>query len=117
MFVRRRDLLKFVAAAPAVVGLARLGQAAEGDQLYQFQPFGNARVLHMTVTHAQLKPVYFREPNVNIGVGPMQGKPPHLVGDRFLDYFKIANGTSSSYAFTYLDFEAAATRYGKLGGF
>jgi sulfur-oxidizing protein SoxB len=117
MFVRRRDLLKFMAAAPAVVGFARLGEAADGDQLYQFQPSGNARVLHMTDTHAQLKPVHFREPNVNIGVGTMRGNPPHLVGDRFLDYFKIANGTSSSYAFTYLDFEAAAARYGKLGGF
>jgi sulfur-oxidizing protein SoxB len=117
MLIRRRDLLKFVAAAPAVAGLARLGQAAEGDQLYQFQPFGNARVLHMTDTHAQLKPVYFREPNVNIGVGPMRGNPPHLVGERFLDYFKITSGTPSSYAFTYVDFEQGAAHYGKLGGF
>lgn len=106
-----------MAAAPAVVGFARLGEGAEGDQLYQLQPFGNARVLHMTDTHAQLKPVYFREPSVNIGVGSMRGNPPHLVGDRFLDYFKIGTGTPASYAFTYLDFEGAATRYGKLGGF
>lgn len=117
MFVRRRDLLKFMAAAPAIVTLSRMSEAAEADQLYRFQPFGNARVLHMTDTHAQLRPLYFREPNVNIGVGPMRGNPPHLVGDRFLDYFKIANGTPSSYAFTYLDFESAAARYGKLGGF
>ena len=54
--------------------------------------FGNARILHITDTHAQLQPVYFREPSVNLGIGEMQGRPPHLVGRAFLDHFGIRSG-------------------------
>ena len=71
----------------------------------------------MTDTHAQLRPVYFREPSVNLGVGAMQGKPPHLVGRAFLDRFGIQPDSADAYAFTCLDFEKAAARFGKLGGF
>jgi sulfur-oxidizing protein SoxB len=71
----------------------------------------------MTDAHAQLKPVYFREPSVNIGIGEMLGKPPHLVGRAFLDRFGIKADSAEAYAFTALDFERAAQRFGKLGGF
>ena len=71
----------------------------------------------MTDTHAQLLPVYFREPSVNLGIGGMAGKPPHLVGEAFLKHFGIAPKTRAAHAFTYLDFEEAAHRYGRLGGF
>ena len=71
----------------------------------------------MTDTHAQLLPVYFREPSVNIGVGAMAGQPPHLVGDAFLKHFGFAPGSPASYAFTFLDYQDAAHRYGRMGGF
>ncbi len=115
--MRRREVLKLLTAA-ALAGIApRIGCAAEGDELYDIGKFGNARVLHMTDTHAQLEPVYFREPSVNLGVGPMAGKPPHLVGEAFLKHFGIEPKSRLSYAFTYLDFTEAAHRYGRLGGF
>jgi sulfur-oxidizing protein SoxB len=71
----------------------------------------------MTDTHAQLKPVYFREPSVNLGIGAMAGQPPHLVGRAFLDRFGISADSADAYAFTCLDFEKSAIRFGKLGGF
>jgi len=116
--MHRRDVLKlFTAAALAGVAPAGIARAAEADDLYGIGRFGNARVLHMTDTHAQLLPVHFREPSVNLGIGSMSGRPPHLVGDAFLKYFDIAPKSRASHAFTYLDFAEAAHRYGKLGGF
>ena len=116
--MRRREVLKlFTAAALSGVVPYGIGRAAEADDLYGIGKFGNARVLHMTDTHAQLTPVHFREPSVNIGVGPMAGRPPHLVGDAFLKYFGIAPKGPLAHAFTCLDFAEAAYRYGRLGGF
>ncbi len=115
--MRRRDVLKVLTAAALAGVMPRIGRAAEGDELYDIGKFGNARVLHMTDTHAQLKPVHFREPSVNIGIGAMAAKPPHLVGEAFLTHFGIAPKTRAAHAFTYLDFDEAARRYGKLGGF
>ena len=116
--MRRREVLKLFTAA-ALSGVVPYGsaRAAEGDELYDIGKFGNARVLHMTDTHAQLAPVYFREPSVNLGVAAMAGKPPHLVGKAFLDHFGIAPKGRLAHAFTYLDFDEAAHRYGRLGGF
>jgi sulfur-oxidizing protein SoxB len=114
--MRRRDVLKFFASAALGGIVPRVGLAAD-DDLYDIGRFGNARVLHMTDTHAQLLPVHFREPSVNIGVGAMRGRPPHLVGHAFLDHFGIAPGSRGAYAFTYLDFQEAAHRYGRMGGF
>jgi sulfur-oxidizing protein SoxB len=90
--------------------------SAEKD-IYKLPSFGNARILHFTDCHAQLEPVYFREPNVNIGVGGAQGRPPHLVGAQLLDYAGIDSGMAKAHAFTYLDFVSAAETYGKVGGF
>ena len=87
-----------------------------GD-LYDVTPFGNVTLLHMTDSHAQLIPTYFREPNINIGVGAARGKPPHLVGANLLKHFNITPGSIEAHAFTYLDFEEAARRYGKIGGY
>ncbi|MDB5596114.1 MAG: 5-Nucleotidase domain protein [Hyphomicrobiales bacterium] len=116
--VNRRTLLRLAGAASALPFLSRRGRAATpDDRLYDLTPFGNARILHMTDTHAQLKPVYFREPSVNIGVGEMQGRPPHIVGDAFVNRFGLADDPRIAHAFTYLDFEARARRYGRLGGF
>jgi len=116
--MRRREVLKlFAAAALAGVVPRSFARAASADDLYGIGRFGNARVLHMTDTHAQLLPVHFREPSVNLGVGPLAGHPPHLVGQAFLDHFGIAPGSRAAHAFTCLDFADAAHRYGRLGGF
>jgi sulfur-oxidizing protein SoxB len=114
--MRRRDLLKAFTAATLSGLIPRVGLAAD-DDLYDIGRFGNVRILHLTDTHAQLAPVYFREPSVNIGVGSMFGKPPHIVGRAFLDYFKIAPGGRAAHAFTFLDYQEAAHRYGRMGGF
>ncbi|WP_028601711.1 thiosulfohydrolase SoxB [Ottowia thiooxydans] len=89
--------------------------AAEG--LYDVPKYGNVSLLHMTDCHAQLKPIYFREPSINLGLGDMRGKLPHLVGDHLLKAAGLRPGTAQAHALTYLDFEQAAKRYGKVGGF
>ena len=116
MMIRRRDFLKLGTAALAS-GLPRLARAVDTPSIYDLERFGNARILHLTDTHAQLRPVYFREPSVNIGIGEMQGRPPHLVGKAFLDRFGISPDSADAYAFTSVDFEKSAQRFGKLGGF
>src|SRR5580692_6797016 len=117
MTIRRRDFLKLTGAAALEGGLPRFARAADNTGVYDLERFGNARILHMTDTHAQLLPVYFREPSVNLGIGTMQGRPPHLVGSAFLDRFGIKPDSADAYAFTCLDFEKSAARFGKLGGF
>ena len=117
MRLRRRDLLQLLTAATVSGVMPRVSRAAGDDSIYDVGRFGNARVLHLTDTHAQLHPVFFREPSVNLGVGANQGKPPHVVGRAFLDYFAIKGDGRESYAFTSLDYDEAAHRYGRLGGF
>ncbi len=117
MKIRRRDFLKITSGAALAGGLPRLARAADAPTVYDLERFGNARILHLTDTHAQLLPVYFREPSVNIGIGEMQGRPPHLVGRAFLDRFGIRPDSADAYAFTSIDFEKSASRFGKLGGF
>ena len=117
----RRDFLQLIAAA-AAAGLPVSSRAAlEGIADARFYdaaaPIGNVHLLHFTDVHAQLLPVSFREPSVNLGVGPAQGKPPHLVGEALLKHFGIRPGTREAHAFTYLDFGAAARAYGRTGGF
>ena len=117
MKIRRRDFLKVSGAAALSGGLIRAARAADSPSLYDVERFGSARILHLTDTHAQLQPVFFREPSVSIGIGEMMGKPPHLVGKAFLDRFGISPDSADAYAFTSLDFEKSAARFGKLGGF
>jgi sulfur-oxidizing protein SoxB len=117
MTVRRREFLKVTGAAALLPALPRLVRGADTPSVYDLERFGNARILHMTDTHAQLLPVYFREPSVNLGIGAMQGRPPHLVGRAFLDRFGIKPDSADAYALTCYDFEKSAVRFGKLGGF
>src|SRR5438552_11254819 len=117
MIIRRRDFLKTSGAIALSATLPRLARAVDTPSIYELERFGNARILHLTDTHAQLRPVYFREPGVNIGIGEMQGRPPHLVGKAFLDRFGIPQDSADAYAFTSVDFEKSAQRFGKLGGF
>src|SRR6202521_1390995 len=117
MTIRRRDFLKLTGAAALSGGLAPSARGADSAGVYDLERFGNARILHITDTHAQLSPVYFREPSVNLGIGAMAGKPPHVVARAFLDRFGIRPDSADGYAFTCLDFEKPAVRFGKLGGF
>jgi sulfur-oxidizing protein SoxB len=117
MTIRRRDFLTLAGAVTLSGSLPRLARGADNAGVYDLERFGNARILHITDTHAQLRPVFFREPSVNLGVGPMQGNPPHLVGRAFLDRFGIRPDSADAYAFTCIEFEKAAGRFGKLGGF
>src|ERR1051325_73462 len=114
----RREFLQMLAlaAASGAVGCRR-GANGDASRLYDIEPFGNVTLFHITDTHAQLRPLYFREPSANLGVARAWGKPPHLVGEALLAQYGIAPGTRAAYALTYLDFDDAARRYGKVGGF
>ena len=88
-----------------------------GERLYDVPTFGNVSFLHFTDCHAQLTPIHFREPSVNLGVAEALGRPPHIVGEKLLRHFNIRPGTAQAHAFTYLNFSQAAKTYGKVGGF
>jgi sulfur-oxidizing protein SoxB len=119
--VNRREFLHVMGAAAAcglpLGPLSGSAQAQGAAIIYDLPRFGNVHFLHFTDCHAQLLPILFREPNVNLGVAGMAGRPPHLVGDALLRHFGIRPGTAEAYAFSYLDFERAAKTYGKVGGF
>lgn len=121
MSISKRDFLQVLGAASAAgMGLARWAEAdaATASQgLYDIPRFGNVSLLHMTDCHAQLLPVRFREPSVNLGLGTMQGQWPHLVGEALLRQAGLRPGTELAHAYTCLDFETAARRYGRVGGF
>ncbi len=120
MSMNRREFLQTLAiAAASGFALDSRSALASGNAggFYDLPPFGNVSVLHITDCHAQLLPIYFREPNVNIGLGQSLNKVPHLVGENLLKTFGIRPGTPEAYAFTCLDFENAAHTYGKVGGF
>jgi sulfur-oxidizing protein SoxB len=121
--ISRRDFLTAASAAAllsgtAAGGLGRLAaQQRLGEQdLLAFEPLGNVTLVHLTDIHAQLVPVHFREPSVNIGVGPARGRVPHITGRAFLEAFGIAPGTAEAFALTYEDFASLARNYGRMGG-
>jgi len=119
MSFSRREFIHMLAIGAASLG-APLGSSAASRRVadpYAIPAFGNFTILHFTDTHAQLLPTYFREPSANIGVGSAAGQAPHLVGEAFLRKFGIPAGSAEAYALTCLDFEEAAHRYGKIGGF
>ncbi|MBU3557747.1 thiosulfohydrolase SoxB [Polynucleobacter sp. Ross1-W9] len=120
MSLSRRDFLQALAIASAG-GMSLqsnfVNAQTTAQKFYDLPKFGNVHFLHFTDCHAQLLPIYFREPNVNLGIGAQEGKTPHLVGEYFLKANGIAPGTRDAHAFTYLDYVAAAQNYGKMGGF
>ena len=121
MNLSKREFLQVLGAASAAglnLGMFSHADAASAQRgLYDIAPFGNVSLLHMTDCHAQLMPIHFREPSVNMGVAAMQGNLPHLVGDHLQKMLAIAPGSAQAHAFTYIDFENAARSYGKVGGF
>ncbi len=105
----------------AACGLGPLGRAAAQQRLSQadilrFDPLGTVTILHVTDMHAQLMPLHFREPSVNLGVGEAKGLPPHLTDAEFRKHFNIATGSAEAYALTADDFVALARNYGRMGG-
>ena len=120
MSLNRREFLQALAIASAG-GMSLQSNFANAQttaqKFYDLPKFGNVHFLHFTDCHAQLLPIYFREPNVNLGIGAQEGKTPHLVGEYFLKANGIKSGTRDAHAFTYLDYVAAAQNYGKMGGF
>lgn len=120
--MNRREFLQVLSSAvaaglPIAASDALAQQPAAAARMYDLPRFGNVHLLHFTDCHAQLKPIYFREPSVNLGLGDALGKAPHLIGEHLLRQFGIAPRSIEAHAFTFLDFEAAAKTYGKVGGF
>nr|AFI78378.1 sulfur/thiosulfate oxidation protein SoxB [uncultured bacterium ws101A12] len=122
--ISRRDFLQMSMAASALVGASGFGnwaklaaqQALTQDQLLEFDTFGNVSLIHITDIHAQLKPIYFREPEINLGVGDNRGQVPHVTGADFRKLYGIEDGSSSAYALSYTDFASLAKGYGRVGG-
>ncbi|MEZ5646775.1 MAG: thiosulfohydrolase SoxB [Burkholderiaceae bacterium] len=122
MSFSRREFMQVLAVAGAT-GMALThkdvlaAKPGAGDMLYDVPKFGNVSFLHFTDCHAQLTPIYFREPSVNLGVAEAVGRPPHVVGDQLLKHFGFKPNSAAAHAFTYLNFSQAAKTYGKVGGF
>lgn len=122
MSFSRREFMQVLAVASAT-GMALnhrdvlAAAPGAGEKLYDVPTFGNVSFLHFTDCHAQLQPIYFREPSVNLGVAEAVGRAPHIVGEKLLKHFNIKPGTANAHAFSYLNFSQAAKTYGKVGGF
>ena len=95
----------------------RLATTKNAEDYYKLDSFGNARIMHMTDSHAQLLPVYFREPSVNLGFFGNYGKPPHIVNEKLLDRYGIKGNKRLEYAFSDVNFEQHAKAMGRVGGF
>jgi len=128
MSMNRREFIQLMSAAAAggmlpgcdrtsTSGVGKTAAMQSPEKIYDIPKFGNVTLMHMTDCHAQLNPIYFREPNVNLGVGKAFGQPPHIVGDKLLEYFGVKPNSADAYAYTYLNFAEAAKTYGKVGGF
>ena len=121
----RRDFLQVGMATSAIYGASGFGsfsrlaaqQKLSQDDLLQFDTYGNVSLIHITDIHAQLKPIYFREPEINLGVGSALGQVPHVTGANFRKLYGIDDGSPSHYALTHNDFSALAKEYGRVGGF
>ncbi|MCC5990915.1 MAG: thiosulfohydrolase SoxB [Rhodobacteraceae bacterium] len=122
--ISRREFLQASVAASALYGISGFGnwsklaaqQALSEDDLLQFDSFGNVSLIHVTDIHAQVRPIWFREPEWNIGIGEAKGRPPHVVGQDFIKMFDLKPGSPEAYALTYTDFEALGRTYGRMGG-
>ncbi|WP_198265066.1 5'-nucleotidase C-terminal domain-containing protein [sulfur-oxidizing endosymbiont of Gigantopelta aegis] len=124
--INRRKFIKYIGTSAAATSLPAMlplstANATQGKKFpkdfYHLPIQGNVRILHITDVHGQLNPVYFREPNVNLGVGDAYGRPPHVVGKKLLKWMDLSTDSPEAYAYTYLNFDNVAPIYGKTGGF
>jgi sulfur-oxidizing protein SoxB len=122
--LHRRQFFRAATAAAAIVasaGLGPLARAASAQRISQadilaFPAIGQVTLLHVCDIHAQLVPLYFREPEINLGVGEVKGLPPHLTDAEFRRYYGLADGSADAHALTSDDFVALARNYGRMGG-
>ena len=122
--IARRDFLQMAMATSAIYGASSCGnwgrlaasQAINQDKILEFETYGNVSLIHLTDLHAQLKPIYFREPEINFGVGVNKGHVPHITGENFRNAYGIKQGSRSAYALTHEDFVSLARGYGRVGG-
>ena len=120
----RRDFLQVGMATTAIYGSSGFGnfsklaaqQKLKQEDLLEFDTYGNISLIHVTDIHGQLKPIYFREPEINLGVGNALGPVPHITGANFRRMYGINDGSPSHYALTHNDFSALAQQYGRVGG-
>ena len=120
----RRDFLQVGMATTAIYGSSGFGnfsklaaqQKLKQEDLLEFDTYGNVSLIHITDIHGQLKPIYFREPEINLGVGSALGQVPHITGANFRRMYGINDGSPSHYALTHNDFSALAQQYGRVGG-
>ncbi len=120
MEMNRREFLQILAIASAGGFLLKNSSsyaANDATRMYDLPRYGNVSLMHITDSHAQLNPIYFREPEINLGIGAMNGLPPHLVGNALLKHFGVQSGTPEAHAYTSLNYVEAARNYGKVGGF
>lgn len=122
--ISRRDFLQAAMATSALYGAGGFGnwarlaaqQSLSQSDLLDFDTFGNVTLVHITDVHAQLKPIWFREPEINLGVGQAKGQPPHITGQDFLRLYNIDTKSPAQYALSSSDFSALAKTYGRMGG-
>ena len=119
----RRQFLQVAAATAAITGVsgglfpsALARQSITQKDLLDFESVGQVTLLNFTDCHAQLVPLYFREPSTNIGVGDVYGLPPHITGKELLKKFGLKGGSPEAYAFSSHDFVNLAKDYGRIGG-
>jgi S-sulfosulfanyl-L-cysteine sulfohydrolase len=120
MSLSRREFIQLIGMAAAsgmAINSKGVLASPSAEKLYDIPKYGNVHLLHFTDCHAQLNPIYFREPTVNLGVGQAHGRLPHLVGEKLLNHVGIKPNTPDAYAFTSINFEQASLAYGKVGGF
>jgi sulfur-oxidizing protein SoxB len=123
--ISRRHFVQASLAATAIYGASGFGnwarlaaqQSLTQNDLLDMETTGNVTLIHITDIHAQTQPIWFREPEINLGVGSVKGKPPHVTGADFRKMYNINTGTALDYALTYDDFVALGQAYGKMGGF
>ena len=118
--ISRRDFVQLAAATAAILPAgwtkALAQQRLTQAELLRFEPLGNVTLVHIADLHAQLRPIYFREPSINLGTGESKGFVPHLTGRALLDHYNIPAGSADAYSLTYDDFSSLAKSYGRLGG-
>lgn len=122
--ISRRHFMQAGIAASALYGASGFGnwaklaaqQVLTQDALLGGPTTGNLTLVHITDIHAQTQPVWFREPEFNLGVGDVIGKPPHVTGADFRQMFGIDKSSALDYALTYDDFSALSKTYGRMGG-
>ena len=116
----RREFFQIAVAAAAVMPgpwrTALAQQRLRQSDILDFGAVGNVTLVHIADLHAQLVPVYFREPSVNIGAGEGRGRVPHVTGGALLDLYGIPRGSPAAYALSSDDFAALARAYGRMGG-